>query len=173
MAKSTLEQVREKLFSTKQPSEKMNEEIKNKVEKIKEQKLKKLKPSLFANKTDEISEKDYQKISTLADFVAEYVKKVGPKQAILDFQVGINLLNGYKKDSLISSKMQLEEDSDFGEKTFEALFDVLKNYSIDVIKQYIKLGAANNTIWSTKNNKQIDTDKKISEITQQLNERIN
>ena len=74
---------------------------------------------------------------------------------------------------MISSKIQLEEDSDFGEKTFEALFDVLKNYSIDVIKQYIKLGAANNTIWSTKNNKQIDTDKKISEITQQLNERIN
>lgn len=84
MAKSTLEQVREKLFSTKQPSEKMNDEIKNKVEKIKEQKLKKLKPSLFADKTDEISEEDYQKISTLADFVAEYVRKIGPKQAILD-----------------------------------------------------------------------------------------
>jgi hypothetical protein len=70
----------------------------------------------------------------------------------LDFQVGINLLNGYKKDSIINAKIELEEDADFGEKTFLAFLDVLKNYSNDVVKKYIKLGAINNRIWNTKNN---------------------
>lgn len=79
----------------------------------------------------------------------------------------------YRKESLIDSKVQLEEDGDFGQKTYEALIDVLFNYPVEVVKHYIKLGAANNAIWSTKNNAKINTDKKVENITQKLNERGN
>lgn len=89
----------------------------------------------------------------------------------MDFQVGLNLLNGYKKDSFIDAKIQIEEDSDFGEKTFLALLDVLKNYPVDVVKKFIKLGAINNEIWNTKNNKNINTDIEVETITQKLDER--
>ena len=98
---------------------------------------------------------------------------MGNEQTILDFQVGLNLLNNYKKESLIDSKIQLIEDSDFGEKTYSALFDVLQNYPLEVVKQYIKLGAANNAIWATKNNPKINTDKKVENITLKLDERKN
>lgn len=168
-----IETVKEKLFSTKSSSEKMNDEIRNGILRMKEEQMRRLRPSQFEGEPELISDEDYQKISELADFIAEYLKEVGKEQTILDFQVGLNLLNNYKKESLIDAKIQLKEDSDFGKKTYSALFDVLLNYPLEVVKHYIKLGAANNAIWSTKNNRQIDTDKKIAEITQQLNERIN
>jgi len=92
-----------------------------------------------------------ENLQELANFILNHVITVGNEQAVLDFQVGLNLLNGYKKDSFIDAKIQLEEDSDFGEKTFLALLDVLKNYPVDVVKKFIKLGAINNQIWNTKN----------------------
>lgn len=48
----------------------------------------------------------------------------------------------------------------------------LKNYSVDVVKRFIKLGAINNRIWNTKNNKLIDTDKEVENVTNKLNERV-
>lgn len=168
-----LETVKEKLFSTKHPSEKMNDEIRNRILNMKEEQLRRLRPSQFETGTAPISDEDYQKISELADFIAEHVREVGKEQTILDFQVGLNLLNNYKKESLIDSKIQLIEDSDFGEKTYSALFDILQNYPLEVVKQYIKLGAANNAIWATKNNPKINTDKKVENITLKLDERKN
>lgn len=171
MNTKNLEQVREKLFSTKDPSQKMNDEIKNNAERIKQKVLRRLKPSIFNDKDDTISDENYQKVSELSDFISQYVKEAGKKQAILDFQVGLNLLNGYKKSSPVEAKIKLEEDSDFGEKTFAALFNVFKNYPVDVVKRFVKLGAINNRIWNTKNNKSIDTDSEVEKVTDKLNER--
>ena len=171
MNTKNLEQVREKLFSTKDPSQKMNDEIKNSAERIKEKVLRRLKPSIFNDKDDTISDENYQKVSELSDFISQYVKEAGKEQAILDFQVGLNLLNGYKKSSQEKKKIKLEEDSDFGEKTFAALFNVFKNYPVDVVKKFVKLGAINNRIWNTKNNKSIDTDSEVEKVTDKLNER--
>ena len=171
MNTKNLEQVREKLFSAKDPSQKMNYEIKNSAERIKEKVLRRLKPSIFNDKDDTISDENYQKVSELSDFISQYVKEAGKEQAILDFQVGLNLLNGDKKSSSVEAKIKLEEDSDFGEKTFAALFNVFKNYPVDVVKRFVKLGAINNRIWNTKNNKSIDTDSEVEKVTDKLNER--
>ena len=171
MNTKNLEQVREKLFSTKDPSQKMNYEIKNSAERIKEKVLRRLKPSIFNDKDNTISDENYQKVSELSDFISQYIKEAGKEQAILDFQVGLNLLNGYKKSSPVEAKIKLEEDSDFGEKTFAALFNVFKNYPVDVVKRFVKLGAINNKIWHTKNNKSIDTDREVEKVTDKLNER--
>lgn len=89
---------------------------------------------------------------------------------MLDFQVGLNLLSGYKKDSLIEEKIQLKEDGDFGEKTFASLFNILKHYPMETVKQYVKLGALNNTIWNTKNLTKIDTDVKIEQVANKITE---
>ena len=172
MTNKTLRYVREKLFSTKDASEKMNDEIKNSVKRIREQQLRRLKPSQFNDESYMLSDEDYQKVAELADFITTYINETGEEQAILDFQVGLNLLNGYKKNSPIEAKITLEEDSKFGEKTFYALFNILKNYSVDVVKRFIKLGAINNRIWNTKNNKLIDTDKEVENVTNKLNERV-
>ena len=123
------------------------------------------------NKHISIFNENYQKVSELSDFISQYVKEAGKEQAILDFQVGLNLLNGYKKSSPVEAKIKLEEDSDFGEKTFAALFNVFKNYPVDVVKKFVKLGAINNRIWNTKNNKSIDTDSEVEKVTDKLNER--
>ena len=171
MNTKNLEQVREKLFSAKDSSQKMNDEIKNSAERIKEKVLRRLKPSIFNDKDDTISDENYQKVSELSDFISQYVKEAGKEQAILDFQAGLNLLNRYKKSSSVEAKIKLEEDSDFGEKTFAALFNVFKNYPVDVVKRFVKLGAINNRIWNTKNNKSIDTDSEVEKVTDKLNER--
>ena len=110
-------------------------------------------------------------LQELANYIQNHVITVGKEQAVLDFQVGLNLLNGYKKDSFIDAKIQLEEDSDFGEKTFSALLDVLKIYPVDVVKKFIKLGAINNEIWNTKNNKNINTDIEVETLAKKLDER--
>lgn len=170
---ANLETVKEKLFSTKSSSEKMNDVIRNGIWRMKEVQNRRLRPSQFETKAEPISDEDFQKISELADFVAEYIKEVGKEQTILDFQVGLNLLNNYKKESLINAKIQLKEDADFGLKTYSALFDVLLNYPLEIVKHYIKLGAANNAIWATKNNRKIDTDKKVENIILKLDERKN
>ena len=173
MENRNLEQVREKLFSIKDSSQKMNDEIKNSIERIREQQWRRLTPSQFSDESYNLSDEDYKKVADLADFISLYIREAGKEQAILDFQVGLNLLNGYKKDSPIEAKIKLEEDSHFGEKTFSALFNILKNYPVDVVKSFVKLGALNNRIWNTKNNKAIDTDKEVERVTDKLNERGN
>lgn len=171
MADANLEMVKEKLFSVKDPSQKMNDAIKIRVEKLREENFRRLKPSMYEGKDEPLSQEDYEKISNLADFISGYIRDVGKEQAILDFQVGLNLLNDYKKDSVLETKIQLKEDADFGEKTFKALFDVLRNYPVEIIKRYIKLGALNNQIWNTKNSKNIDTDSKVVQTANKIAER--
>ena len=149
----------------KTPSQKIDEILRKKLQEIRTNRY---QPKDLQD--NDISQFD-EKIEEIANFFQIHVLNVGKSQAILDFQVGINLLNGYKKDSIINAKIELEEDADFGEKTFLAFLDVLKNYSNDVVKKYIKLGAINNQIWNTKNNTKIDTDKEIETLTKNLDER--
>ena len=173
MTDTNLEQVREKLFSTKPSSEKMNDEIRNGILRLKEAQLRRLRPSEFEGEAEPISDEDYAKISELSDFIAEHIREVGKEQTILDFQVGLNLLNDYKKESLIDSKVQLKEDSDFGDKSCSALLNALQHYPIEIIKRYVRLGALNNQIWNTKNLQKIDTDVKVENTANKMIERNN
>ncbi len=47
---------------------------------------------------------------------------------------------------------------------------VLEYYPLEVIKKYIKLGAANNGIWDTKSDTEINTNEYVKEITNNLTE---
>jgi len=140
-----LKEVSQLLF----PEEQETKCSSQKFDEILRKKLKTLRS--YENPNTENETQIDENLQELANFILNHVITVGNEQAVLDFQVGLNLLNGYKKDSFIDAKIQLEEDSDFGEKTFLALLDVLKNYPVDVVKKFIKLGAINNQIWNTKN----------------------
>lgn len=166
-----IETVREKLFSTKPSSEKMNDEIRSSIDRIRETRLRRARPSKFKGEAEPLSDENYTKIAELANFISLYIHDVGKEQAIQDFQVGLNLLNNYKKKVLTEAKLQLNEDGDFGEKTYSALLDVLEKYPLNVIQRYVKLGALNNQIWNTKNHQKINTDKKIEQVANKMIER--
>lgn len=107
-------------------------------------------------------------ISELENFMKKHIEKVGMEQAMKDFQVGLNLLNKNKKDSIIQTKRQLKEDGDFGKKTLACFCDICKNYTPRVIKKYIRLGAIANVVFNTKNNSRINTDKLVCTICEDL-----
>ncbi len=48
----------------------------------------------------------------LAEFIREHIKSVGQEQAVKDFQCGLNLLTGYKKETVLEEQIRLEEDAD-------------------------------------------------------------
>lgn len=170
MDKTNPKTVEQKLFSAKPSAERLNEEIKEKILKIREKGLKKLKYG-HSDEKEEISRQEYEKITELAEYIAKYVQDTGKEQAIIDFQTGLNLLNGYKKQSSIETQIRLEEDGDFGEKTLGALLGAMKYYPVSIIAQFIRLGAINNNIWQTKDLPEINTDEKIVEITSKFSER--
>lgn len=170
MEKTTPEIVSEKLFSQKPCVEKFNNELKKKILKMREKSFKRLQNENIEN-SEEISPEEEAKIAELADYITKYVQETGKEQAIIDFQTGLNLLNGYKKESPIKSQIRLEEDGNFGEKTLAALLGALRYYSVNVIAQFIRLGAINNNLWQTKDLAGINTDEKIANITKKFNER--
>ena len=106
----------------------------------------------------------------LAEFIREHILAVGKEQAIKDFQTGLNLLTGYKKETVLEEQVRLEEDADFGGKTFDMLKSALEYYPLEVIKEYIKTGASNNAVWETKDDTKIDTNEFVEEITNNLTE---
>ena len=106
----------------------------------------------------------------LAEFIREHIKSVGQEQAVKDFQTGLNLLTGYKKETVLEEQIRLEEDADWGNKTFEMLKSVLEYYPLEVIKEYIKMGASNNAVWETKDDSQIDTNEFVDEVAENLTE---
>ncbi len=165
---TNFETVKNKLFSTAAPSEKMNDEIRNQVKQYREKGMAMLKQ--IAEEENPLTEEDYRKICELGDFMLQYVNDFGERRAVLDFQTGLNMLTGYKKNAIVQEQIQLDEDMIFGEKTFRTILYVIKKYPIDVIKSYIKLGAANNIIWDTKNNPDIDTDEAVEVVTEELND---
>ena len=82
-------------------------------------------------------------------------------------------MTGYKKETLLDEQVRLEEDADFGNKTYAMLQSALEYYPLEVIKKYIKLGAANNGIWETKQDESFDTDEYVEDITNNLTEEEN
>ncbi len=106
----------------------------------------------------------------LAEFIREHIKSVGQEQAVKDFQTGLNLLTGYKKETVLEEQIRLEEDADFGDKTFAMFQSVLEYYPLEVIKEYIKMGASNNAVWETKDDTEIDTNEFVDEIAENLTE---
>ena len=148
----------EKLFSDKLKQEIMYSQMK---------KLCKVNP--------ELEEPLNQRIifDELAEFLREHILAVGKEQAIKDFQCGLNLLTGYKKETVLEEQVQLEEDANFGGKTFDMLKSALEYYPLEVIKKYIKLGAANNGIWETKQDESFNTDEYVEEVNNKLSERRN
>ena len=83
------------------------------------------------------------------------------------------MLTGYKKETVLEEQVQLEEDANFGGKTFDMLKSALEYYPLEVIKKYIKLGAANNGIWETKQDESFNTDEYVEEVNNKLSERRN
>ena len=165
---TNFETVKNKLFSTEPPSKKMNDEIRNQVKQYREKGMAILKQ--IDEEENPLTDEDYRKICELGDFMSQYVKDFGERAAVWDFQTGLNLLTGYKKNSVVPEQIQLDEDMVFGEKTFKTILYVIKKYPIEVIKSYIKLGAVNNFIWGTKNNPDIDTDEAVEFVTKELND---
>jgi hypothetical protein len=107
-------------------------------------------------------------IEELKKFTHKHVEKVGMVQAVKDFQMGMNLLKQDRKHSCVASKQQLKEDGDFGEKTFCCFLDACKCYSPKVIKKHIKRGAIKNAVFATKGNSQINTEKLVCGICEDL-----
>ena len=75
----------------------------------------------------------------IADFMKKHLAAAGKKQAVQDFQTGLNLLNK-------NFSVQLIEDGEFGEKTFRAFWEIFKYYDISVIKNAIIKGALSNAL---------------------------
>ena len=106
--------------------------------------LKRIKYLLNQNKnTDEIK-KEIENI-----FLNESNKNKR-KTLIKNLQVAINILNKNRRKSPIKSKELITEDGIYGAKTKIALDEICKNYSLDIIKKYIKKGEINNIIFNNK-----------------------
>ena len=148
-------------------SESFSEQLRNEILYKKAKDMEKIDPELYE------AANEHMIYTELAKFIREHIKSVGQEQAIKDFQTGLNLLTGYKKETVLEEQVRLEEDADFGEKTFAMLQSALEYYPLEVIKKYIKLGAANNGIWETKQDESFDTDEYVEEVNNTLSEREN
>ena len=47
---------------------------------------------------------------------------------------------------------------------------VLEYYPLEVIKNYIQMGASNNAVWETKDDTEIDTNEFVDEVNDNLTE---
>ena len=149
------------------PEESFNEKLRNEILYKKAKDMEKIAPELYETANE-------HKIYTeLAEFIREHIKTVGQEQAVKDFQTGLNLLTGYKKETVLEEQIRLEEDADFGEKTYAMLQSALEYYPLEVIKNYIQIGASNNAVWETKDDTEIDTNEYVNEVAENLTEEEN
>ena len=105
-----------------------------------------------------------EKINEIKAFLIPHIQLVGQEQAIKDLQRGLSILNKNRKASPIKAKNALKTDGIWGNKTQACLCDICKNYTLKIIKKYIKKGIQNNIIFDTKNNSDIDTSKLLKII---------
>lgn len=110
---------------------------------------------------------DY-KIQEVMNFIKKHIQRVGRKQAIKDLQYGLNILNKKRKNSTIEAFRQLKEDGDFGNKSYACIANLCKYYSPRTICRNIKKGALTNAIFDTKNDKRINTERKIEQINNDM-----
>jgi len=115
-----------------------------------------------------MGQEENQKIQEVTEFFRKHVGKVGEKQAVKDLQKAINMLNKGKKDSLIEERHPLKEDGTLGEKTYAAFAYMCKNYPVRLINKFIRRAAINNTIFDTKNDNGINTEKNVNKIYENL-----
>ncbi len=104
----------------------------------------------------------------ILNFIEEHIADVGKEQAIKDVQRGINLLNKGKAISAANKGWKVKYDGDFGDKTKARLIELSKHYTLGVIKKYIKRGAVNNIIFDTKDNRRINTERKVNKVLDNL-----
>ena len=87
------------------PKDSFNEKLRNEILYKKAKDMEKIDPELYETANE-------HKIYTeLAEFIREHIKSVGQEQAVKDFQTGLNLLTGYKKETVLEEQIRLEEDS--------------------------------------------------------------
>lgn len=146
----------------KTPSQKFDDEIRQKIFEMKNQRLSIVDSSYQG---EILTNDDYKEI---ADFLRKHVESVGREQAMKDMQLAFNLLCNSKKNAILEELKILEEDGDFGKKTFVCLKHVCRHYSIDVIKEYLRLGAMNNAIFETQKDNNVDTKKLVEDIRNNL-----
>ena len=139
-------------------SESFSEQLRNEILYKKAKDMEKIDPELYE------AANEHMIYTELAKFIREHIKSVGQEQAIKDFQTGLNLLTGYKKETVLEEQVRLEEDSGFGDKTFAMFQSVLEYYPLEIIKKYVQMGASNNAVWETKDDSEIDTNEFVEEV---------
>jgi hypothetical protein len=112
--------------------------------------------------------KPVEKIQEIADFIRIHVEYAGREQAVKDIQTALSCLCKGKFKSVIEEKEPLEEDGDFGEKTFAALAFACEHYSLETIFRYLQDGAFTNAVFDTKSDKAVDTEQLAEEICDHL-----
>ena len=117
---------------------------------------------LYQNKTQK------EKREYIKKLILRHANNVGKIQAIKDLQRGLSILNKNRRNSPIEAKNILKEDGIIGPKTKASLDDICQNYSLNIIKKYILKGIMNNIIFETKNNKNINTERKLEETIKEL-----
>lgn len=139
------------------------------IEILKEEK----KTIFFKNFYNRLNNKEKEKFKEIIDFIKYYANLKGKKQAIIDLQTALSLLNKNRRKSPLKTKNILIEDGIIGLKTLLCLKDCCKNYDSKTIKKYILKAIQSNLIFNTKNEKNIDTKKAIFEILTKLKGKIN
>ncbi len=105
-----------------------------------------------------------QKMLEVMDLLQSHINFTGRTQSIKDLQRGLNILNKNRRQSSMKEKILLDKDGIFGNKTFSCFNNLCKNYTPRIIVKYIKKGAINNAIFSTKNDQKINTNELINNI---------
>lgn len=108
------------------------------------------------------------KIRKVMDFMRKHIQRVGTEQAMKDFQYGLNILNMKRKESTIEAFHQLKEDGDFGTKTYACIANLCKYFPPRIICKSIKKAAITNAIFNTKNDKRINTQRKLEQINNDM-----
>ncbi len=109
------------------------------------------------------------KIKLIMQFLNKHINRVGYKQAIKDLQYGLNIMNRKRKIFSDEKFKQIPEDGDFGVKTYSCLLNLCKYAKPEIIFRNIKKAAITNAVFDTKNDRRINTEKRIENINNDLN----
>ena len=96
------------------------------------------------------------KINKIMQFLEKHIKRVGYIQAIKNLQYGLNIMNRGRQNFPGENFIQLDEDGDFGVKTYNCLLSLCKYASLELI-------------FDTKNDNRINTEKIVDNINNDLN----
>lgn len=109
------------------------------------------------------------KINKIMQFLEKHIKRVGYIQAIKNLQYGLNIMNRGRQNFPGENFIQLDEDGDFGVKTYNCLLSLCKYASLELIFKNIKKAAITNAIFDTKNDNRVNTEKIVDNINNDLN----